>query len=501
MGSFSRGSIQYQVATTATAAGTTTLTATSLQIQYFTGTSAQTIKLPPTTSMVVGQFFEIFNGSTGTLTMQYQDGSSFTPSPVISAASSLVVKLVSAGTTDGTWVVETGGAGGGANINTIQKFTSGSGTYTTPANVIQIRVRMVGGGGGGSSGGNPGNSGSGGGTTTFGTSLLTAFGGGGGTGAGAGSGGGTGASASISAPAYGTALSGGDGGGVTITNAAGSAGGSNALGGAGIGNYSGVIGQPGKDNTGSGGGGGGSGTNTSSGSGGGAGGFIDALIPAPSSTYSYSVGAAGSGGGALGTPGYAGGAGGSGYIEVTEYYANGAVGTATNVTGVVAVANGGTGVTTSVNPAGSLLMFAGSSAPAGTLLCDGLSHLTANYPALFAAIGYTYGGSGANFNVPDYRGLFLRGVGTNATALQANGGAVSGAALGTLQNDMIQGHYHGVPIQAGAGGGSNVVTAGPSTATSTSYTQSPSSDGTNGTARYGAETRPANLSVTYCIWF
>ena len=29
---------------------------------------------------------------------------------------------------------------------TVQKFTSGTGTYTTPANVKYIRVRMVGGG-------------------------------------------------------------------------------------------------------------------------------------------------------------------------------------------------------------------------------------------------------------------------------------------------------------------------------------------------------------------
>ena len=53
-------------------------------------------------------------------------------------------------------------------------------------------------------------------------------------------------------------------------------------------------------------------------------------------------------------------------------------------------------------PVGSLLMFGGTTAPSGYLLCDGSSYLVADYPHLFAAIGYTWGGAGANFNVPDF---------------------------------------------------------------------------------------------------
>ena len=52
-------------------------------------------------------------------------------------------------------------------------------------------------------------------------------------------------------------------------------------------------------------------------------------------------------------------------------------------------------------PAGTLLMFGGTSTPSGYLLCDGASVLVANYPDLFAAIGYSWGGGGANFSVPD----------------------------------------------------------------------------------------------------
>lgn len=55
-------------------------------------------------------------------------------------------------------------------------------------------------------------------------------------------------------------------------------------------------------------------------------------------------------------------------------------------------------------PIGGYLPFAGSAAPTGYLLCDGASYTTAAQAALFAVIGYTYGGSGANFNVPNLKG-------------------------------------------------------------------------------------------------
>ena len=58
-------------------------------------------------------------------------------------------------------------------------YTTGTGTYTTPAGAKWLQVKLVGGGGGGA-GGNNGGAGGTGGTTTFGTSLLTCIGGTGG---------------------------------------------------------------------------------------------------------------------------------------------------------------------------------------------------------------------------------------------------------------------------------------------------------------------------------
>jgi hypothetical protein len=249
-------------------------------------------------------------------------------------------------------------SGGGAYTPSVQKFLSGSGTYTTPAGVTYIEVEMVGGGGGAGGFGtaSPGAGGSGG-NTTFGTSLLVTNGGSGGSAA-VFSGitpGGAGGTASLGTGPIGIALTGASGQGGNANGASnaapnGAMGGSSPFGGAGPGASFNVTGVAAVPNTGSGGGSAGPGgvASTSAGGGGGAGGYVKAIITSPSSTYSYAVGAGGTAGTA-GTGGNPGGAGGSGVIIVTEHYANGAVGTATNVTGVVAVANGGTGLNAYVN--------------------------------------------------------------------------------------------------------------------------------------------------------
>jgi hypothetical protein len=208
---------------------------------------------------------------------------------------------------------------------TIQKFTSGSGTYTTPANVKYIRVRAVGSGAGGGGGGaNDGATGSAGNNTTFGSSLLVANGGGA-TGSGATPTPGAGGTASLGTGPIGTAVTGGSGSygswGASSLLVAGGLGGSSLFGGPGASGGGNQVAAANSSAYGSGGSGGGTTTaaNAKCGAGGGAGGGIDAIIAEPSATYSYSVGAAGAGG-AAGTNGAAGGNGGAGYIEVTEYY-------------------------------------------------------------------------------------------------------------------------------------------------------------------------------------
>lgn len=202
-------------------------------------------------------------------------------------------------------------------VPTVQRFTAGSGTYTTPAGVSYIRVRIVGGGGGGAGGGVGTNGGTGG-TTTFGTSLLSASGGIGGTSGGSGGLGGAASSGSITS---GFALTGGCGDpmGSTSPNGASGSGGTSPFGGAG-GGVAGFTqtGRGGVTNSGSGGGGGTGASGYFSGGGGGAGGYVDVIIASPNATYSYSVGTAGAVG--TGSFGANGGAGAAGSIVVEEFY-------------------------------------------------------------------------------------------------------------------------------------------------------------------------------------
>lgn len=210
---------------------------------------------------------------------------------------------------------------------TLQKFTSGSGTYTRPTSPrvpLYIRVRMVGGGGGGVGGGAGASDGSNGGDTTFGTTLLVA-GGGGGAPAGVSATPPSGGTASLGTGPIGTAIQGASGTGPgqppgTTGLSAGPSGASSPFGGAG-GGGGGVIadGFTAIANSGSGGGGSGAGSSQPSGASGAAGGYVDAIITSPSSTYAYAIGAGGAGGPGGSFAGN-GGDGGSGYIEVTEYY-------------------------------------------------------------------------------------------------------------------------------------------------------------------------------------
>lgn len=64
-------------------------------------------------------------------------------------------------------------------------------------------------------------------------------------------------------------------------------------------------------------------------------------------------------------------------------------------------------------PAGTVLDFAGATAPTGYILCTGQILSSATYPDLFAAIGtqYNLGGEAAGqFRVPDLRGRVVAGL-------------------------------------------------------------------------------------------
>ncbi len=197
---------------------------------------------------------------------------------------------------------------------TTQIFTSGSGTYTTPAGVLWLEVELIGGGGGGGAGGTGGNTGAAGTATTFGT--LTGNGGSGGNVGGAGGAGGaasggydnqTGGSGQAAYIAGATALQGGSGGNGIY---GGAASGGNGL----------IAAGTAAASSGAGGGGGTATVNgQNAGTGGGAGGSVKAIIGSPAATYAYTVGSGGAGG-TIGTGAQAGSAGAAGKIVVREHY-------------------------------------------------------------------------------------------------------------------------------------------------------------------------------------
>lgn len=92
-------------------------------------------------------------------------------------------------------------------------------------------------------------------------------------------------------------------------------------------------------------------------------------------------------------------------------------------------------------PPGAVIAYAATTPPAGWLLCDGAPVSRNQYAVLFAAIGTAHGtGDGATtFNLPDYRGRFLRGVDRGVGRdpggrVAMTGGGNVGDQVGSVQN-------------------------------------------------------------------
>ena len=172
--------------------------------------------------------------------------------------------------------------------------------------------------------------------------------------------------------------------------------------------------------------------------------------------------------------------------------------------------NNATAAANAVLPAGLILPFGNTSAPTGYLACDGSAVSRTTYATLFTAIGTTWGaGDGSStFNVPDLRGAFLRGTGSNATHNMADGSDFAGPSVGSFENDSFQGHRHEYKITTDNASVSpahiNVDKANSGlngTAIINGRVFDPITDGSNGTPRTGDETRPFNAGVKYCIKF
>lgn len=102
-----------------------------------------------------------------------------------------------------------------------------------------------------------------------------------------------------------------------------------------------------------------------------------------------------------------------------------------------------------VSPTGTVVDYAGSSAPGGWLLCYGQNISRATYATLFGIIGTTYGaGDGSTtFSLPDYRGRIGAGIdnmgGSAANRITNANSGIVGTTLGAAGgNEQLHGHTH-----------------------------------------------------------
>jgi microcystin-dependent protein len=148
---------------------------------------------------------------------------------------------------------------------------------------------------------------------------------------------------------------------------------------------------------------------------------------------------------------------------------------------------------TSSGTTGEIIAWPDADVPQNFLDCDGQSYNAVTFADLFAVLGYKYGGSGANFNVPDLRGTFIRGTANGSgqdpdrLARTDRGDGATGDLVGTKQTDEFKLHGHTVPLKiigSSEGGGGDAEVRAQNTATSQTG---------------GSETRPRNIYMNYII--
>lgn len=136
------------------------------------------------------------------------------------------------------------------------------------------------------------------------------------------------------------------------------------------------------------------------------------------------------------------------------------------------------------NFVGAVMWFYRAACPAGFLKADGRLVSQSDYPALAAATG-----NAGDFNLPDLRGEFIRGVDERTDPTRADPEAPR--VVGSMQSYQVETHRHGTDMY------------GPRPAYGTAN-QFISIDPQYGVMRYttnygGAETRPRNIALLPCL--
>lgn len=156
-------------------------------------------------------------------------------------------------------------------------------------------------------------------------------------------------------------------------------------------------------------------------------------------------------------------------------------------------------------PPGTIMAYAANGVPAGWAYCDGSSQSRTNplYARLFSVIGTSHGSAdAASFNLPDYRGRFLRGVDNGAgndpdsgqrTAMKPGGNTAGN--IGSIQTGATKLPNNPFSIKAITGSipGLNTLVMRGTTDRGTRADFEGVTDGGD------SETRPLNAYVNYII--
>ena len=95
---------------------------------------------------------------------------------------------------------------------------------------------------------------------------------------------------------------------------------------------------------------------------------------------------------------------------------------------------------------GTIAIFPYRFVPRNWLACNGQLLNTNEYQTLFSLLGYTFGGSGTNFALPDLRDRFPIGAGTTYSR-----GATGGSATHTLSANQMPAHNHDLNVSSAPG--------------------------------------------------
>ena len=169
-------------------------------------------------------------------------------------------------------------------------------------------------------------------------------------------------------------------------------------------------------------------------------------------------------------------------------------------------------------PIGTVIAVMGTAAPTNYLICDGTAYNIADYPELavyftgqFGSVNYFGGDGTTTFAVPDLRGEFLRGSGTNGHLNQGSGSAVgehqdatlsprvfvNGSSTGFITDSerTLNGEAYSDTLLIRNSDG----TISPAGSVTLSRQNATLTSATTGVASNVYATRPTNTSVLYCI--